>query len=102
MTINTKYEISLKEYFLILLEKILDIFLNINAFQRYVNRRANTKYGSKFITNNIAVIDDVFQDYHFDDIQKTDVVLDIGANIGGFSLFVSKFKKSIFCRTNDT
>lgn len=94
--INSVYRISIKEKFLLFLERTLDNLLKIEAFQRYVNRKANSKYGSKFVTTHVSEIDDVFSDYHFNDIQKNDIVLDIGSNAGAFALFVSKFVKHIY------
>jgi hypothetical protein len=35
---------------------------------------------------DILSICEVFEDYHFSDIQKNDIVIDIGANAGGFSI----------------
>lgn len=97
MVENTTYTISIKEKFLQLLERTLDKFLTIPAFQRYVNRKANNKYGITFITHNgTSEIDDVFSEYKFYDIQPTDIVLDIGSNVGAFALFVSKFVKHVY------
>ncbi len=82
---------------LLIVEGILDQFLKINKFQDYVNRKANIKYGSKIIYHsNNTTIEEVFSQYKFNDIQPTDIVLDIGANVGGFSLFVSKFVKQVY------
>jgi len=97
MVENTTYTISIKEKFLQLLERILDKFLKIDAFQRYINRKANNKYGMELMTySGNGSVDDVFRDYNFDDIQRDDIVLDIGANVGGFSLFVSRFVKHVY------
>ena len=97
MVENTTYKISIKEKFLQFLEQILDKFLKIPAFQRYVNRKSNNKYGSTFITHNgTSEIDDVYSQYKFHDIQPNDIVLDIGANVGAFSMFVSKFTKHVY------
>src|SRR4030067_3000428 len=97
MVKTTTYKISLKERFLEFLERNLDKLLVIPAFQRYVNRKADNRYGSTFITHHWnAEIDDVFTQYKFYDIQLTDIVLDIGANVGAFSIFVSKFTKHVY------
>lgn len=94
---NTIYNITIKEHALHIIEKTLDMFLKVPAFQRYVNRRANNKYGATFVTHpGNVTIDDVFTDYRFNDIQKDDIVLDIGANIGAFSLFVSRMVKQVY------
>lgn len=97
MVENTAYTISIKEKFLQLLERILDKFLKISAFQRYVNRKANNKYGLTFITHGgTSEVDDVFSTYNYYDIQPNDIVLDIGANVGAFSLFISRFVKHVY------
>jgi FkbM family methyltransferase len=97
MVENTTYTISIKERFLQLLERTLDRFLAVPAFQRYVNRKANNKYGATFMTHHgNSEIDDVFSEYKFYDIQPTDIVLDIGANVGAFSLFVSRFVYHVY------
>ncbi|MFA4870852.1 MAG: FkbM family methyltransferase [Pedobacter sp.] len=91
---SEKYKVPIKEKIMFIGEQILDQFIKIPAFQRYVNRRANNKYGMRFVKFTTE-IDDVFYDYRFFDIRKNDVVLDIGANVGAFSLFVSKFVKKV-------
>lgn len=94
---NSVYKIPLKERVCVLGEKVLDEFLKIQALQRYVNRRANNKYGSHFVNyHGNSEIDDVFSDYRFNDIRKADIVLDIGANVGAFSLFVSRMVKHVY------
>ncbi len=94
---DTKYKIPITEKVCVLIERTLDKFLKIPAFQRYVNRRANDKYGSTYVTHGgNETIHDVFKDYHCTDIQQDDIVLDIGANIGAFSMFVSKFTHHVY------
>jgi FkbM family methyltransferase len=81
----------------ILIEKILDQCLKIDKFQNYVNNRTQTKYGFQFKpSRNNVTIDQIFKDYKFNDIQKDDIVLDMGANVGGFSMFVSKMVKHVY------
>ncbi len=95
---NDKYTIPIKERACLMIEKTLDMIRNnIPAFQRYINKKADNKYGITFIphTSNSS-INDVFSEYRFNDIQPTDIVLDIGANVGGFSLFVSKIVKHVY------
>lgn len=97
MVSNSAYKIPFKERLCVIGEKVLDEFLKIQALQRYVNRRANNKYGSHFVNyHGNSVIDDVFSDYRFNDIRKGDIVLDIGANVGAFSLFVSRMVKHVY------
>ncbi len=97
MVNNSVYKIPLKERLCVIGEKVLDEFLKIQALQRYVNRRANNKYGSHFVIyHGNSVIDDVFSDYRFNDIRKDDIVIDIGANVGAFSLFISRMVKHVY------
>lgn len=97
MVNNSAYKIPFKERLCVIGEKVLDEFLKIQALQRYVNRRANNKYGSYFVNyHGNSEIDDVFSDYRFNDIRKDDIVLDIGANVGAFSLFVSRMVKHVY------
>jgi len=97
MVENTTYTITPKEKFLQFLERTLDKCLKIPAFQRYVNRKANNKYGITFVTHGgTSEVDDVFSEYKFYDIQPTDIVLDIGSNVGAFALFVSRFAKHVY------
>jgi len=95
---DTKYNIPVKEKIYLIIERTLDkIALTIPAFQRYINRKAISKYGITFKTlNNTSEIDDVFHDYRFNDIRETDIVMDIGANVGAFSIFVSKMVKHVY------
>ena len=80
-----------------LLEKILDQCLKINKFQDYVNRHFSIKCGIKWVYNsNNTTIEEVFKEYKFNDIREDDIVLDIGANVGGFSLFISKMVKHVY------
>jgi hypothetical protein len=91
------YKIPIKERLCLIGEKVLDEFLKIQTLQRYVNRRANNKYGLYFVNyHGNSGIDDVFSDYRFNDIRRDDIVLDIGANVGAFSLFVSRMVKHVY------
>ncbi len=95
-------------------EKVLDYFLRFQSFQDYINFRYNRKgyqvideqfleglyyhyNGFVFYLNNqLGTINEVINDYEFSDIRETDIVLDIGANIGAFSMFSSKKAKQVF------
>jgi len=46
--------------------------------------------------SNLQIIAQVFRDYKFSDIRKEDIVIDIGANIGGFSFPASKISNKVF------
>ena len=97
------------------IENTLDKYLLPNThFQNYINHRYNsnthTLIEKKFLTNTFCThhntqfhvndqlfsINEVLTDYHFSDIRPTDIVLDIGANIGAFTLFASKKAKHVF------
>ncbi len=95
---NDTYTIPIKEHAYLMIERTLDMIRNnIPAFQRYINKKADSKYGIIFIPHpSNSSINDVFTEYRFNDIQPTDIVLDIGANIGGFSLFVSKMVEHVY------
>jgi len=89
--------IMIKKKISLLVEHILDFFLRFDKFQNYVNNRANVRYGFKFVnTPNNGTINQVFSDYRFNDIRKTDKVLDIGANVGAFSMFISRMVKQVY------
>jgi FkbM family methyltransferase len=52
--------------------------------------------GIKFYNSpDILSICEVFSDYSFSDIQKDDIVIDIGANAGGFSIPASRLSEHI-------
>ncbi|MDW7776908.1 MAG: FkbM family methyltransferase [Methanosarcinales archaeon] len=97
-----------------IIEKIMDrLILPIPNFQNYINNRYNRKghtvipinvlkklyyenIGLRFISDE--QLDTVYSinDYKFLDIKETDVVLDIGANIGAFSMIASKKAKHVY------
>ena len=93
-----------------LIEKLLDKLLKLQSFQDYVNFRYNRKgyfpvsikglyykYDTLFTINEQLVsIDEVINDYEFSDFKETDIVLDIGANIGAFTIFASKKAKHVY------
>ena len=97
-----------------LIEAALDKFLLPNPhFQDYINYRYNTKeyelINKKFLDNafcryngtyyaicdQLHSIDEVL-DYDHSDIISGDVVLDIGANIGAFTMLAAKKAKHVF------
>jgi hypothetical protein len=56
-----------------------------------------TSDGLRFINSPDAVISlcEVFKDYQFSDIRKDDSIIDIGANIGGFSIPVCRLSSNV-------
>ena len=80
--------------------------------QLYINRRfmsakqsvltheywdyAVLKNGCKFyVTEDFTCIDQVIEDYRFSDITKDTIVVDLGANIGGFTIQAAKMAKKV-------
>jgi hypothetical protein len=54
------------------------------------------KNGCKFyITEDFTCIDQVIEDYQFSDITKDTTVVDLGANIGGFTVQAAKMAKMV-------
>ena len=46
-------------------------------------------------SDDLSTLFDVLQDYSFSDIRKEDYVIDIGANIGGFTILAAKLSDNI-------
>lgn len=80
--------------------------------QEYINRRFKSpeksvftfgywdymvmKNGLKFyVTEDFPCIEQVIEDYRFDDITKDTTVVDLGANIGGFTVQAAKMAKRV-------
>ncbi len=78
--------------------KILDQFLRIKAFRNYIDFRANHIYfGNGYADNpDNGTINEVYTEYKFYDIQPTDIVLDIGANIGAFTMFMARNARHVY------
>jgi FkbM family methyltransferase len=84
--------------------------------QEWINRRSNkqpekivgeiinpdfidyvvSKDGLKFYPKYLKSVGDVLLEYHFDDLTKDDVVLDLGANIGAFALHAARTCKRVY------
>lgn len=97
-----------------LIETLMDRFLLPNPhFQDYINYRYDSKeyelvnkkylhdafcrYNNIYyaVSNQLHSIDEV-NEYNFSDIRSTDVVLDIGVNIGAFTLQAAKKARHVF------
>ena len=94
--------------------KMLDAaVLGNKRVQQYINSRFNmpgysiinntylddaiyTKDGIMYSLNDQIVTIGQVDDYMFNDIRSTDIVLDIGANIGGFALPASRKARHVF------
>ena len=83
------------KYWLIRLGNHFDknyIFVDKTIFPEVI-----TKDGDIFLLTSESVsINQVYNDYFFNDIKKDDIVIDIGANIGGFCIPASKFSDSVY------
>lgn len=97
-----------------IIEKQLDKLLRFQSFQDYINNRCNRKgfihikeeilnnayyYHDRYafnVNDQVYSIFEVLDDYNFSDIQKDDIVLDMGANIGAFSILISNKAKHVY------
>lgn len=80
-----------------LIEDFLDYFLKYESFRNYIKYRSAFHLGMEFqphVQNKTIV--DAMTSYKFQDINKEDVVLDLGGNIGGFALFASRLAKHVY------
>jgi FkbM family methyltransferase len=97
-----------------IIERQLDKLLKYQSFHNYINNRFRLKgyiiINERFlentfyyyndvafnIDNQLESINQVVNDYDFSDIKESDIVLDIGANIGAFTMFASKKANHVF------
>jgi FkbM family methyltransferase len=76
-------------------------FLNRHLTRNFVvNTRVFSgvigKQGEMYsIHPNVCTVGEVYTQYRFDDIREGDLVLDIGANVGAFSLLASRMAKQV-------
>lgn len=82
-----------------IIEYILDRFIitNSKSIRDYISYR-NYNFGKYIMIpmgENIT-LNEVLGDYKFFGLRKDDIVLDIGANVGGFSMFVCGSVKHVF------
>ncbi len=88
-------------------------FLHRKSFQDFLNNRfrdenrviLDSEYVSHIVLKNgdlfyvskdIGSLTSVYEEYQFDDIRKEDIVIDIGANIGGFCIPVSRISSHVY------
>ena len=88
-------------------------FLQNKSLQEFINRRFKDenkaiidkeymayivmKNGNLFYpSENLGTAASVYQDYIFDDIRRDDIVIDIGACIGGFSIPASRMSDHVY------
>lgn len=80
-------------------EKALDLYIipNSQSLSNYIDNRSAGLGNYKLVKHSRNVsINQVIAEYRFYDIQKTDNVLDIGAHVGGFSMFISQSVNQVF------
>lgn len=92
---------------------LLRDFFRSKSLQTFINRRFKDKdkvilekeyidyvvmkNGDLFhMSDDLNTAISVYQDYIFGDIRKDDIVIDIGANIGGFSIPASKMSDHVY------
>jgi FkbM family methyltransferase len=69
-----------------------NIFVNKTTFPEIIS-----KNGDIFrLTPETFTVGEVFRDYSYTDIKNDDIVIDIGANIGGFCLPASRLSGSVY------
>lgn len=84
------------------LKTIIKDYLRTKSFQEFINNRFNdnnravlsidvfktisTESEIFYMDKMVETVEQVVKDYKYDDLRKTDIVLDIGACIGAFSL----------------
>lgn len=91
------------------IEKTLDNFLKFQSFRDYIHHRSKREIVSKKIykyvgtddamfynDDMVSTVEQVNNEYSFEDLRPTDIVLDIGACIGAFSLKVCKKVSHVF------
>jgi FkbM family methyltransferase len=88
-------------------------FFHKKSFQEFINDRfkdenkfiIDSKYVSHLVMKNgdlfylsedVGSSNSVLEEYKFDDIRKDDIVIDIGANIGGFSIPASRMSNHVY------
>lgn len=78
---------------------VLDLCVtgNSKCVQRYINSRSTCLGDYTLIRGpHNCTISQVFGECRFYDLRKNDVVLDIGAHIGAFSMFISRNVKRVY------
>lgn len=68
------------------------VIIDIASISHVVMRNGDLFYASENLGNAVSV----FKEYEFDDIRKNDIVIDIGANIGGFSIPASRLSNHVY------
>ena len=68
------------------------VVLGLGVFDYIVTKNGEKYYVSKFIDS----VRQAKEDYIFDDIKKDDIVIDIGASIGAFSIPASKKARHVY------
>lgn len=69
---------------------------NNNILNNDIFKIIGTENSLFYIDNNLSTIIEVEKEYQYIDIRSTDIVMDIGACIGGFSIKVSDIVKKVY------
>lgn len=64
--------------------------------RKYIDKVITTDGIIYSVSNQLHTIAEVYNEYFFDDICKDDIVIDIGADIGAFSLPASELSNHVF------
>ena len=88
-----------------------DLFTS-KTLQEFINKRYSNKNSAAvnfgvfkligteknlfYLDNMVCAIDDSMSDYSYDDVRPTDIVLDIGACVGGFTLEIARSVKHVY------
>lgn len=82
-----------------MIEYVLDHFIinNSKSVRDYITNRNNHfgKYSLVSVAEN-STLNQVLGEYKFFDLRKDDIVLDIGANIGGFCMLICNSVKQVY------
>lgn len=69
---------------------------NIVFLRRDATSHVVSKEGLKFGLEGVEELGDLMTEYEFGDISKDDIVLDLGANVGGFSIRAAQKAKHVY------
>lgn len=69
---------------------------NIVFLRRDATSYVVSKEGLKFGLEGVEELGDLMTEYEFSDISRDDVVLDLGANVGGFSIRAAQKAKHVY------
>lgn len=78
-------------------EQVLNLCCKSHILQECMRTYCSLYGDYKFVPSSQNVtIQQALMSYHYDDLKKTDTVLDVGAHVGGFSILVSGIANKIY------